>query len=130
MQEYAVLESGGKQYRVTKGSVLQVERLDAEIGKKVKLDHVLALAEGGDLAIGSPALKGVAVTAEVLQHLRGDKVVAFKKKRRKGYKRKVGHRQELTRIKILEFGKARRARGKSAGDTAEAAAADLSAGAS
>jgi large subunit ribosomal protein L21 len=130
MQVYAVVETGGKQYRVAIGHIVDVERLDGEVGKKVKLERVLAYGDGKDLAVGTPVVSGVAVTAEVLEQFRGDKVVAFKKKRRKGYKRKVGHRQELTRLKILEIGKPRKSRGKAAEAEAPAApAADVSDGA-
>jgi large subunit ribosomal protein L21 len=114
MDVYAVVETGGKQYRVEPNRVLDVELLDAEVGKKVKLDRVLALGDGKALSVGTPTLPGLAVTAEILKHFRGDKLVAFKKKRRKGYKRKVGHRQELTRIKILDIGGAGKGRSKAA----------------
>lgn len=121
MQEYAVVETGGKQYRVAIGHIVEVERLDAAVGKKVKLDRVLAYADGKDLAVGNPLVTGIAVTAEVLEQYRGRKVIAFKKKRRKGYKRKVGHRQELTRLKILDIGKPRKSHSKDAGSEAAAA---------
>ncbi len=120
MSGYAVIQTGSKQYRVQEGNVFDVERLDAEVGKKVKLDHVLALSTGSELTIGTPEVSGATVTAEVLKHFRGEKVIAFKKKRRKGYKRKVGHRQELTRIRIEAIGKAKRA-AKAKEETAAAA---------
>ncbi len=103
MEAYAVIETGGKQYRVTEGATLQVERLTDEAGSKVQLDRVLALSDGAQLTVGTPMVDGAAVTAEVVEHLRGPKVFSFKKKRRKGYKRKVGHRQDLTRIKIISL---------------------------
>lgn len=104
MEAYAVIESGGKQYRVTEGHVLDVELLDAEVGKKVDLEQVLAISDGKTLTLGTPVVSGAKVTAEVVEHLRGPKLVAFKKKRRKGYKRKVGHRQELTRVRVISIG--------------------------
>ncbi len=104
MESYAVIETGGKQYRVLAGQELVVERLTAEAGSRVTLDRVLAQSDGTTLAIGTPLVAGAAVTAEVLEHSRAPKVVSFKKKRRKGYKRKIGHRQEQTRIKIESLG--------------------------
>lgn len=104
MEAYAVIETGGKQYRVGAGETLDVERLDGEAGASIALDRVLALSDGTSLTVGTPAVEDVAVTAEILEHLRGPKVISFKKKRRKGYKRKQGHRQELTRIKIVQLG--------------------------
>ena len=100
MEAYAVIETGGKQYRVEKDSVLSVELLGAEAGKTVEFDQVLALSDGTDLAIGTPVVPGAKVTATVVENFRGEKLVSFKKKRRKGYRRKIGHRQELTRLKI------------------------------
>ena len=104
MEAYAVIETGGKQYRVGAGETLDVERLDGEAGASIALDRVLALSDGTSLTVGTPTVEGAAVTAEILEHLRGPKVISFKKKRRKGYKRKQGHRQELTRIKIVQLG--------------------------
>ena len=104
MEAYAVIETGGKQYRVGAGETLDVERLDGEAGASIALDRVLALSDGTSLTVGTPTVEGAAVTAEILEHLRGPKVISFKKKRRKGYKRKQGHRQELTRIKIAQLG--------------------------
>jgi len=123
MEAYAVISTGGKQYRVAEGAVLDVERVDAEVGKKVKLDQVLAISDGAALTVGKPHVSGAAVTAEVLEHFRGDKVIAFKKKRRKGYKRKLGHRQELTRVKVVSLGKAKRASKESQEAAAPAAEA-------
>lgn len=100
MDAYAVIETGGKQYRVKQGDVLDVERLDVEAGQKVTLDRVLAVNTGASLTIGAPVVEGATVTAAVVDEHRGEKVVNFKKKRRKGYHRKVGHRQSLTRLKV------------------------------
>lgn len=96
MDAYAVLETGGKQYRVTPGVTLEIEHLDVEAGKDVELDKVLAVSDGKELKIGMPYVPGAKVVLTVIGHKRGKKVINFKKKRRKGYSRKVGHRQELT----------------------------------
>ena len=98
MSDYAVIQTGGKQYKVSEGDVLQIERLDAEAGSTVSFD-LLALSGDAGLTLGS-AIGGATVTGEILEHFRGPKLVAFKKKRRKGYERRVGHRQELTKVKI------------------------------
>lgn len=103
MEAYAVIETGGKQYRVSEGATLEIELLADEAGTKVQLDRVLAISDGSSLSVGTPTVDGAAVTVEILEHLRGPKVVSFKKKRRKGYKRKIGHRQELTRVKVLSL---------------------------
>ena len=104
MEAYAVIETGGKQYRVQAGDQLEVEKLDAEVGAEVELDQVLAVSDGNELTIGAPILSGSKVTSTVLDQIRGKKVINFKKKRRKGYKRKVGHRQSLTVLKIESIG--------------------------
>ena len=103
MDNYAVVETGGKQYRVKPGDVLDVEFLDAEVGKKVTLSPVLAVSDGKALKVGQPEIAGGSVTASVVEQYRGRKVIAFKKKRRKGYHKKIGHRQELTKIKVEEI---------------------------
>ena len=104
MEAYAVIETGGKQYRVQKDDVVAVELLEgAEAGKPVELGRVLAFNDGSGLKIGTPAVAGVKVMAEVVEEFRAPKVVAFKKKRRKGYHRKVGHRQNLLRVKIASI---------------------------
>lgn len=100
MDAYAVIETGGKQYRVKQGDILDVEKLDVEPGQKVTLDRVLAVNLGKTLSVGAPVIAGAAVTAEVVDQHRGEKLINFKKKRRKGYHRKVGHRQSLTRLKV------------------------------
>lgn len=104
MDAYAVVETGGKQYLVKKGSVLEVELLGAEAGKKVKLSRVLAVSDGKDLTIGTPEVKGATVTAELVANKRGPKLISFKKKRRKGFHKKIGHRQPLAQIKVDSFG--------------------------
>ena len=100
---YAVFETGGKQYRVSAGTKLEVERLDVAAGQPITLDRVLLVNNEGNVTIGSPLVAGARVVADVIEHKRGTKVVAFKMKRRKGYHRKVGHRQELTVIRVKEI---------------------------
>ena len=98
---YAIMATGGKQYKVKVDDVIEIERLQGEAGDKITFDEVLAVGEeGGELKVGTPKLENAAVEAEVVDQLRGPKLIAFKMKRRKGYRRKVGHRQELTSIKI------------------------------
>lgn len=100
MEAYAVVQTGGKQYRVKAGNTLRVERLDVEAGKKVELRPVLAVSDGKKLQVGTPEIKNAKVTSTVIEHVRGDKVISFKRKRRKGYSRKKGHRQNLTVLKV------------------------------
>ena len=100
---YAIVEISGKQFKVEKKQKLFVNRIDAEEGKKVSFDNVLMFNDGNKLSIGSPVVSGVKVDAKVLKHLKSDKVIVFKKKRRKGYKVKNGHRQQLTKILIKEI---------------------------
>ncbi len=101
MEAYAVIETGGKQYRVQKDDVLAVELLaGAEAGQTVELGRVLALNDGTGLKVGRPVVEGAKVTAEVVEEFRAAKVVAFKKKRRKGYHKKIGHRQNLLKVKV------------------------------
>jgi len=96
MDAYAVLETGGKQYRVAVGNTIEIERLDAEAGQDVVLETVLALSDGQELKVGMPYVPDAKVTLSVIGHKRGKKLINFKKKRRKGYSRRMGHRQELT----------------------------------
>ena len=101
---YAVIKTGGKQYRVAKDDVLSVERLNANPGDAISFDEVLMLGgASGAPTIGSPNVKGAKVTAEVLELNRGPKLIAFKKRRRKNSRRKRGHRQELTTVKIRDI---------------------------
>jgi len=97
---YAVIQTGGKQYRVAEGDLIEVEKLDIEAGSEAKLEEVLLISDGTKVSIGAPLLKGAAVTAEVVDQFKDEKVIAFKFKRRKGYHRTVGHRRQLTRLKI------------------------------
>ena len=97
---FAVIRTGGKQYRVAKDDVISVERLAEEPGSTVTLGEVLMVGEGPDARAGTPMLAGAAVTAEVLEHRLADKVLVFKKRRRHNYRRKKGHRQALTVLRI------------------------------
>jgi large subunit ribosomal protein L21 len=97
---YAVVRTGGKQYKVAKDAVLKVESLVGDVGSKLTLGEVLLV--GGDaITVGAPLVKGASVECEILEHGQGDKVVAFKKKRRKNTHRKRGHRQHFTKVKVL-----------------------------
>jgi large subunit ribosomal protein L21 len=100
MNMYAVIKTGGKQYRVATGDTLKVESLPAEVGAQVKLSEVLAVVDGADLKAGTPLLPGAAVMATVLSHGRGDKVTIFKMQRRKHFQKHAGHRQNFTELRI------------------------------
>jgi large subunit ribosomal protein L21 len=100
---YAVLETGGKQYRVTAGETFEIERLAVEAGQAHTFDRILLVNKDGAVTAGSPVIAGASVKADVVAHKRGPKVIAFKMRRRKGYHRKVGHRQELTVVKVTEI---------------------------
>ena len=100
---YAVLETGSKQYRVAAGDTLQIERLDIEAGKPFTFDRVLMVNNDGKVTVGSPTVASATVVADVVEHIRGEKKLTFKMKRRKGYHKTIGHRQELTVIKIKEI---------------------------
>lgn len=102
MEAYAVIETGGKQYRVQQGDVLDVELLSADEGASFEFD-TLAVSNGSELTIGTPVVEGAKVKVVVVENLRGKKIVSFKKKRRQGYRRKIGHRQELTKIKVEQI---------------------------
>lgn len=100
---YAVIETGSKQYRVAAGDTLEVERLEGDAGKAFTFERVLLVSNDGKINIGAPLVKGGSVVADIVEHIRGPKTIAFKMKRRKGYHRTVGHRQELTVVKIKEI---------------------------
>ena len=97
---YAIVEIAGHQFKVSKDLKVYVNRLASEEGSKITFDKVLLLDDNGSITLGAPAIEGASVEAKVLQHLKGDKVIVFKKKRRKGYKKRNGHRQYLTQIVI------------------------------
>lgn len=100
---YAVIESGSKKYRVSAGDTLVVDRLETEAGKEHTLQRVLFVSNEGKFSVGAPVVQNASVIADVVEHKRGPKLIAFKMKRRKGYHRTVGHRQELTVLKIKEI---------------------------
>ena len=97
---YAIVEIAGQQFKVSKDLKVYVHRLASEEGSKISFDKVLLLDDNGTITLGAPAIEGASVEAKVLEHLKGDKVIIFKKKRRKGYKKRNGHRQYLTQIVI------------------------------
>lgn len=100
---YAVIESGGKQHRVTTGEVLRLEKIEASTGDKVDFDKVLLVGQGADVQIGTPYVEAGKVTAEVISHGRGDKVTIIKFRRRKHYRKQQGHRQWFTEVKITSI---------------------------
>ena len=100
---YAVLETGSKQYRVSAGDRVEVERLAVEAGQPVTFDRVLLVSNEGKVSVGSPTVSSASVLANVVEHIRGEKKIAFKMKRRKGYHKTIGHRQELTVVQIQEI---------------------------
>ena len=100
---FAVIKTGGKQYKVAKDDIIIVEKLDAEAGKSVAFDEVLLAGKAGDVKVGAPLLKGAQVKGEVLEQRKGAKIIVFKKKRRQTYRRKRGHRQNETVVKITSI---------------------------
>ncbi len=100
---YAIVEIAGQQFKVQKDQQLFVHRLEGNEGDKVSFDNVLLIDKDGDVNVGAPAIDGASVSAEILRHLKGDKVIVFKKKRRKGFKKRNGHRQYLTEIRISDI---------------------------
>ena len=118
---YAIVEIAGHQYKVQKDQQVFVNRLDAKEGAKIKFDKVLLMDKGGDVTVGAPAISGLAVHATVERHLKGDKVLVFKKKRRKGYQKLNGFRPYLTEIRITDI---KKAAAKKAAPKKEEAASD------
>jgi large subunit ribosomal protein L21 len=100
---FAVIRTGGKQYKVAKDDVIRVEKLAGDPGSTIELTEVLAVGEGADAKTGTPLVSGAAVSATVLEHKKAEKVIIFKKKRRHNYRRKNGHRQQLTVLRITEI---------------------------
>lgn len=100
---HAVIKTGGKQYRVAEGDLIKVEKLEGEIGSTIEFPEVLAVGEGESIKIGAPIVEGATVKAEIVEHGKSKKVIIFKKKRRKGFAKKQGHRQLFTEIKIQEI---------------------------
>ncbi|PLX45175.1 MAG: 50S ribosomal protein L21 [Deltaproteobacteria bacterium] len=97
---YAVVRTGGKQYVVSEGDFFKVEKLAGEVGEKIVLDDVLLVSDGGDLKVGAPAVDGAKVSGTIVEQGRGKKIIVFKMKRRKGFRKKQGHRQAYTGIKV------------------------------
>lgn len=97
---YAVVKTGGKQHRVREGDLIRVEKLAGEVGNKITFDHVLMVAGEGDARIGTPMVQGASVEAEIVEQTRAKKVLVFKKKRRKNYRRMYGHRQPYTHLRV------------------------------
>ena len=100
---YAVIRTGGKQYRVAKNDVIEVEKLDAEPGSSVELSDVLMVGEGESVSVGTPVVAGASVSATVLDQAKGPKVIIFKKRRRKNSRRRNGHRQLLTVLRVTDI---------------------------
>ncbi|MBN1111573.1 MAG: 50S ribosomal protein L21 [Bacteroidales bacterium] len=100
---YAIVEIAGKQFKVEKDQKVYVHRLEAEEGAQVEFNQIMLVDNDGTVKVGVPTVEGAKITAKVLSHLKGDKVIVFKKKRRKGYKKRNGHRQYLTQIQIEEI---------------------------
>ncbi|MEN7550928.1 50S ribosomal protein L21 [Rapidithrix thailandica] len=97
---YAIVEIAGQQFKVEKDKYIYTHRLDKDAGDNVEFDKVLLVENAGDVQVGSPLVAGASVKAKVLEHVKGDKVIVFKKKRRKGYKKSNGHRQQFTKVLI------------------------------
>lgn len=100
---YAVIKTGGKQYRVSEGDLLEVEKLDGEKGSVISFNEVLMVSKDDDIRIGKPFVEGAVVLGEIVENTRGPKITIFKMKRRKGFRKKTGHRQSLTSLKIKEI---------------------------
>ena len=100
---YAIVDIAGQQFKVEKDQKVFVHRLEAEEGAKLSFDQVLLVDNDGDVKVGAPTVSGATISATVLAHVRGDKVLVFKKKRRKGYQKMNGHRQDLTQIQVQEI---------------------------
>jgi len=103
MNMFAVIKTGGKQYRVASGDVIKIEKLDGEAGSNLNFDDVLLVEDGGKVTTGTPVVEGAKGSGEILEQTRGDKVLIFKKKRRHNYRRKAGHRQDLTVVRITDI---------------------------
>ena len=125
---YAVIKTGGKQYKVAKDEVVSVEKLTGEAGDSVQFEEVLLLGEGDKTTTGTPLIQGAMVTGEVVEQTRGKKIIVFKKKRRKNHRRRNGHRQDLTAVRITDIltdgKKPSKAKAKAAPKKTKAAAKD------
>ena len=100
---YCIIETGSKQYRVAAGDTLEIESLAVGVGEPVTFDRVLLVNNDGKITVGTPTVSGASIVADVLEHKRGEKKLTFKMKRRKGYHKAIGHRQELTVVKVKEI---------------------------
>ncbi len=100
---YAVIKTGGKQYKVSEGDTLDIEKIDGEKGNEVVFEEILMISREGEIKVGTPCVMGAKVTGEIVAQTKGSKIKVFKMKRRKGYRKKTGHRQELTNLKIKEI---------------------------
>jgi large subunit ribosomal protein L21 len=100
---YAIIATSGTQYRVNKNDIIDVNVIPGKEGETVTFPEVLAAGEGKDIQLGNPTVKGVKVTGEIIKHYRGPKLIAFKIKRRKGFRKTIGHRADLTRVKIISI---------------------------
>ncbi len=100
---YAIVEIGGQQFKVEEGSKIFVNRLDAGEGNEIKFDRVLLLDDDGKITIGAPVINDAVIEGKIIDHVRGDKKIVFKKKRKKGYRVKNGHRQDLTQVEIISL---------------------------
>ena len=100
---YAIIRAGGHQYRAEPGKTLRIQSLDAQPGETIRFEEVLLGADGDNIKVGAPVVSGAAVTAEVLRHGRGEKIIIFKHKRRKNYRRKQGHRQGFTEVRVSDI---------------------------
>jgi len=103
MDMYAVIKTGGKQHRVSEGELLAVEKLDGGKGDSVVFDNVLMVAKEGEIRVGTPVVEGAKVVGEIVAQTKGPKIYVFKRKRRKGFHKKTGHRQQLTQMRIKEI---------------------------
>jgi large subunit ribosomal protein L21 len=100
---FAIIRNGGHQYRAEPGKTIRIQSMDAEPGATVRFEEVLLGADGDSIKVGAPVLSGAAVTAEVVRHGKGEKIIIFKHKRRKNYRRKQGHRQRFTEVRVSEI---------------------------
>jgi len=102
---YAVIDIAGKQFKITKDQYIYTPKLSEEKGHAITFDKVLLLDDGNEVTVGTPVIKGAKVAAEIVEHVKGDKILVFKKKRRKGYKKTQGHRQEYTKVLVKDISK-------------------------
>jgi large subunit ribosomal protein L21 len=101
---YAIVDIAGKQFKVAKDQYIYAPKMDGEAGASVSFENVLLVDKGGSVEVGAPTVKGAKVSGKILEHVKGDKVIVFKKKRRKGYAKKNGHRQQFTKVQIESIG--------------------------